>query len=188
MKRFITILLVLTMLAGMGSVAHAEPVDSGNKEITSVGGDDSSGSVDVYGGFRAADNSPVYSISITWPEDMTFKYKPSEARRWDPVKHTYYDEHVGYDWTTQQLSIQIVNKSDVKVKVSATWAPEKELYDIRFWLEKDSIELGDAVVPLNNTGKITLSASNQNTKPSFTKVPQNAKVGTLTLTVEAVGN
>lgn len=186
MKRFATILLVLAMLAGMGSVVHAESADSGYRDFQSVGGDASSGTVDVYGGFQAADNSPVYSIVIEWPDDMTFRYKPSEAQRWDPVKHTYYDDHVGYDWLTQQLNVQIVNKSNVKVKVSADWKPEQNLYDVDFILEQKSMEIG--VWPLTNKGVFTLTANNQNHKPSFTEVPENAKVGTLTLTIGAAGS
>lgn len=87
MKRFVTILLALAMLASMGSVAYAAD-GSDQKDITSTSQTESA---EIYGIYKsAAEPEPVYSVNISWQE-MKFYYKVVNPE-WMPSVHRYDGE------------------------------------------------------------------------------------------------
>lgn len=79
MKRFVTILLAVVLLANMGLISYAD-------EITNVGGNEV---FTISGKYIPGDKpSTVYSVNVSWP-DMNFKYDVIDARTWIPETHSY---------------------------------------------------------------------------------------------------
>lgn len=197
MKRFVTILLVLAVLASMGSIAYAEGSDSGSKSLSV----DSSGneSVGVTGKFEAAEAPATkYCVNITW-QSMIFKYNLEPHRIWNSETHKWEGGYMLVDSGEEASSrmVTVENRSNAVVKVTA------KLKESTPKIEGIVLSLMSNTTPAaNNEATQTLSDASKNVQPGYFYVvvnssktydanpeqfrdSQTVKVGELTLTVQA---
>lgn len=105
MKRFITILLALSLLASVGSIAYAEDNGSGSASFTSSG---ETTSFEVTGNFQEAeDPSPVYCVMIEY-DDMTYTCSLSGSLVYHPDSHSYTNDRT-FTFTEPEDKLKLVD-------------------------------------------------------------------------------
>ena len=196
MKRFVTILLVLAVLASMGSIAYAEGSDSGSKSLSV--NSSSSENVGVTGKFEAAEApDPKYCVNITW-QSMMFKYNLEPHRIWNSETHKWEGGYMLVDSGEEASSrmVTVENRSNAVVNVTA------KLKESTPKIEGIVLSLMSNTTPaVNNEATQTLSDASKNVQPGYFYVvvnssktydanpeqfldSQTVKVGELTLTVQ----
>ena len=195
MKRFITILLALAMLASMGSVAYAE--DS-SKTITDLETDNSA-NFDVGGTYAAStEPDPVYFVTVSW-ESMEFNCEITGSKDWNVDTHTYTNRQ-RFSWkrldnkegTEKTRTITVTNKSNKQVKVNAdvSYASENS-YGFTLSLfstsETGILEtLADNGVTKDDIKElISVTIGGGPAQPPLEGFPEKLKIGTVTITVAA---
>lgn len=185
MKRFATILLVLAMLASMGSIAYAAE-SSGTKTITSI---DQSESADIYGIYKSADEpAAVYSVSISWPS-MVYTYEVVNPK-WMPSVHRY-DGVPEFSLSSGALSrkITVSNSSNRKVSVNASVSNTNALVGLQLNLiGTSSFELDRADIdraPTKNEFVVQVDVDGQIPTIKPQQSGQQFTIGSVTITLSA---
>ena len=113
MKKLISLLLAITMIAAMTLPVFAEE---------SIGTDGGSANVDVQGvvQYMGSSETQIISVEISW-ESMTFTYVEGVHYGWDPETHEYAGSFEGY-WEDDRSDITVTNHSNTEV--TATFAFE----------------------------------------------------------------
>lgn len=198
MKRKITsLLLALTMLASMGSIAYAAESGNGSKDITDPDLDGSA-SIEVVGNYeKSKEPDPVYSVNVSW-QNMQFSCEVQGQKIWNPLTHTYSNQRkfvwenlYGSDDTTTktQRLITVTNKSSEQVQVTATTKPESNAYGFKLSVYPQSPEsvilesYADENDPVNST-QFDVDITPPGRPPE--DMPANFQLGTVTITVNAV--
>lgn len=102
MKKLATILLAIAIIATLSLASFAATVPSSeDKELT----------VD-YVGMTAA--GTVYSVDITWDDDLAFDYNAGAQGSWNAGNHTYENSVAG-KWTDADVKVTVTNHSNAKV-------------------------------------------------------------------------
>lgn len=193
MKRKIaSLLLALTMLASMGSIAYAdESSGDGSQTITDLGGSASAGVFGIYDAESEPD--PVYSVNVAW-ESMTFKCEVQGTKTWNPVTHKYNNQQT-FVWenldgspdtnTKHTRTITVTNNSSVSVQVAASASAQESNYGIGLGVHPDKTTLYTlATNPLaQNSAEINVTIKPP-TRP-VDGMPQSFTLGTVTITVQA---
>lgn len=197
MKRFVTILLALAMLASMGSIAYAADSGNGSKDITDPDSDGSA-SIEVVGNYETSkEPDPVYSVNVSW-QNMQFSCEVQGQKIWNPLTHTYSNQRK-FVWnnldgsedpnTRTQRLITVTNKSSEQVQVTATAEPESNTYGFNLSVYPQSPEsvilesYADENDPVNST-QFDVDITPPIRPPE--DMPANFKLGTVTITVNAV--
>lgn len=195
MKRIVTFLLALMMIASMGSIAYADEFEgSGSKYLTDS---DGSASVGITGKFEAgAEPATVYSVKITW-DSMLFDYKLEDHRVWNTQTHKYDGDWVLRGEGTSARTVKVENSSNATVKIEAELSEsEPKIQGVALSLRSNgvSVEGNSASQTLNDAsidaqpqiGYFSVVLSTDGTPdPAQFRNSQNLTVGTLTITVKA---
>ena len=158
MKRFVTILLALTMLASVGSTVYAAD-SSGQGNIDANFPYDGGNPIGVYGVYDAAENpAPVYSVTVEW-DSLEFSCSLTGDVTWHPNDHTYDDQRT-FTWnklsdgdpldpdnkTTEfQRTIRVTNNSSADVYAKASLEAQQQNYGFNL-----IVAPGDKSVPVYN--------------------------------------
>lgn len=197
MKRFVTILLALTMLASVGSTVYAKENGYGSKDVQM---ENTSDNIGVYGIYDAAKYETIYSVKVQW-NDLTFTCSVTGDVTWDPEEHRYTD-HRTFTWkplvdnkddlnekntdTKKQRSILVTNNSNVNVYAKAELNKEAETYDLDLSVSPvdKSVELGNKADNINaDNSKIFTVTIKEPTEPAKDMTTGSFEVGKVTITV-----
>lgn len=107
MKKFLALILALTMVFSLAGVAFAEDVAGNNVDATGAGSENNPVTVTV------AAVSTVYYVEINW-DSLSFAYTASAT--WDPTTHKYYDEGK----LKESANITVINHSNAQVWSTAS--------------------------------------------------------------------
>ena len=83
-KRFAAAVLALVMALSLTTVAFATEMAHNNTHDTVP----SSETIGVTGAYSGDGTKDVYSVKVEWGE-MSFTYKTTGEKTWDPATHTY---------------------------------------------------------------------------------------------------
>lgn len=119
-KRFAAAVLALVMALSLTAVAFAE---AGSNTHTSMPGSDTIGVTGAYSGDGTKD---VYSVKVEWGE-MSFTYKTTGEKTWDPATHTY-DFTEGDGWVFSGNEVKVTNHSNRPVNVEFRFTKNTDTY------------------------------------------------------------
>ncbi len=159
--------------------------------ITSAGGTDTA---DVKASYvKDGSQGATYSVNVTWANMDKFEFTGKTGQTWNPTTHTYSGGTGDGSWSNDGGSgtVTVVNHSDVKVNVDASYQAESGYSDINgiFALNGGSgsssiLESGVGCTPDNADQDVfTLTLSGDGS--ALTNVTNPAKVGTATVTISA---
>lgn len=195
MKRFVTILLVLAMLASMGSIVYAEDFGIGEGSFSNSG---DSVSANVYGYFEAAQApATVYSVTVEW-DSLEYSCEVIGTATWRPSIHDYNNQ-LSFKWNTPSLdllnpdiklpqynrTVRVTNNSNSDVHVQANAAVQEQNYGFGLSVSPRSATMHNlADTDENNMQdfKVTLLPADE---PDI-DMPEQFQVGTVTITIQAV--
>ena len=199
MKRFVTILLALTMLASVGSVAYAEDID-GRGEINGTFPYEGSTPIGVHGIYDAAENpEPVYSVKVEW-DSLQFSCSLTGDVTWHPNDHTYDDQRT-FTWnklsdgdpldpdnkTTEfQRTIRVTNNSSADVYAKATLETQERNYGFGLIvapIDKSEIVYNRAYNPEVKNDKIFTVTLKPPSTPDINTPNDSFQVGKVTITL-----
>lgn len=124
MKKFLALVLALTLVLGLATVVGATSntytngvLQQGEENFDGTNGATSTGTVRIE--VQATTPSPLYYVVVEW-DDLTFQYSfGNESPVWDPEYHTYSpNQAVGWG-AKVSAEIKVTNHSNHAVKVSA---------------------------------------------------------------------
>lgn len=117
-KRFAAAVLALVMALSLTTVAFA-----GSNTHTTMPGSETIGVTGAYSGDGTKD---VYSVKVEWGE-MSFTYKTTGEKTWDPMTHTY-DITEGDAWVSSGNEVKVTNHSNRPVNVAFSFAKDTTTY------------------------------------------------------------
>lgn len=186
MKKIVALLLGVTMLANMGSIIYAD----NSKRL--VGLSDSE-VIPVYGTYDAtgSQKNVVYCVRLSW-DSLDFHYTVVDNRVWQPTTHSYTGE-LEYDWgdrvTSMTRTVEVVNRSNAPVEVSAVLENQKKVEGLSFTLgNKTSMSLPDASLVSGvgpSPGYFTIHVQQTGQVPDSSIGEDPVTVATLKITVTA---
>ncbi len=166
MKKLVSMLLCIALLASFGVVVSAEEMGVGTGDY----------GIDVNGTYVAGTegNGKVICVDIEWTE-MSFIYHAEKAPVWNTTDHTYSEKEPAY-WEGT-ATITVTNHSNAKVKATPT-------YEANEGFEDATVTFGSAVLKLDSAEYSqtpgTISVTPEGSLPAGT---ENDKIGTITLTI-----
>lgn len=118
-KKFAAAVLALVMALSLTTVAFA-----GSNTHTTMPGSETIGVNGAYSGTGTF--ADVYSVKIEWGE-MSFTYKTTGDKTWDPTNHTYnFTEGDGWEATGNE--VKVTNHSNRPVNVAFNFATDTMTY------------------------------------------------------------
>ena len=174
MKKVLALILALTMVLSLGTVAMAS-------NSTVVGGTGNSTLDDVVVKVTEGGTTNVYYITIEW-DNMVFSYS-NGGKRWDAVNHEY--DTVDAAWVGgNTANIVVTNRSDVNVSVGASVSDKDagdhfkaELFPTSFDLTSYAAQPKDS--PASNSFTLTVNVDGV---PSATDA-DGIVIGTITVII-----
>lgn len=151
MKKLFSLILVLTLVLSLATVASAEETDvitnqNGVNDVTDF--DENNGAsvtgtvtIDVI----SAQPDPLYYVVVNW-DDLTFSYNfGTDAPVWNPSDHTY-SSATATGWVNTTANIKVTNHSNAGIAVNASFDgnSEKVTNDVRVYLTNNQFTLGTA--------------------------------------------
>lgn len=135
----------------------------------------------------------TYSVNVTWANMDKFEFTGKTGQTWDPATHTYSGGTGDGSWSNDggNGTVTVVNHSDVKVNVAASYQAESSYSDISgaFALNGGSgssstLESGVGRAPEDADQDVfTLTLSGDGS--ALAGVTNPAKVGTATVMISA---
>lgn len=117
-KRFAAAVLALVMALSLTTVAFA-----GSNTHETIPGSETIGVTGAYSGDGTKD---VYSVKVEWGE-MSFTYKTTGEKTWDPVTHTY-NVAEGDGWDATGNEVTVTNHSNRPVNVAFSFKKDTTTY------------------------------------------------------------
>lgn len=184
MKKVLSIVLAIAMIATMSAVAFAESVtfggETGVAEIPE-GGFVKEGIV-VAGDYNGTGLVDMYKVDVEWP---AFTYVFSSGKTWNPVDYTW-DLTGNGTWVDANVAkeIEITNHSSAAIKVAAEYAgPEGT--DFNFEIADEGVIAG-ASKGEYETGAAVAGVIKATFAPgAYTIADDVAELGTITVTITA---
>lgn len=166
MKKLISMLLCIALLASFGAVVSAEETGVGTGDYT----------IDVNGTYVAGTegNGKVFCVDIEWTE-MSFTYHAEKAPVWNTADHSYSEAVPAY-WEGT-ATITVTNHSNAKVKATPAYEASEGYEDATVSFGTDVLKL-DSAEYSTTPGMIGVTPGG-----SLPAGTQNAKIGTITLTI-----
>ena len=156
MKKFLACVLALVMIFGLAANVSALEVGLGDTDIGDVTVNVTPGGIEH-----------TYYIVVTW-DSLTFQYT-ANAQRWDPDQKAYVASGEGRFANGTTANIQVTNKSDVAITVTAT-ATDKDANDgFKATLNKTTFDLESYVdrgTADTNTFTVTVATNPAEGTPS----------------------
>lgn len=118
-KKFAAAVLALVMALSLTTVAFA-----GSNTHTTMPGSETIGVNGAYSGTGTF--ADVYSVKIEWGE-MSFTYKTTGDKTWDPTDHTYNFTE-GDGWQATGNEVTVTNHSNVPVNVAFSFTKDIKTY------------------------------------------------------------
>ncbi len=180
MKKVLSIVLAIAMIASMATVAFAATGSMAGETPTATG----SSSTDVLGSYVVGTRTDMYKVDVTWGS-MKFNYTEA-AEVWNTTTHTWDltdDEAVGV-WTPAAAGankVDVANHSSKPVSIALAFVDNGEDADVitGVWTEATialaACEEGGEAVP----GSATLALSGKLTD----EAAADAVIGTVTATI-----
>lgn len=195
MKRFVTILLVLAVLASMGSIAYAEESGSGSENFTEDG---SSKTINIQGAFQpAGDPSAVYSVTIAW-DSLKYNCTVNGQLSWNPSDHSYTNNRT-FTWVapedTRSLlnpdirfpeknrTIRVTNDSNKDVYVKANAAVKSDNYGFQLAVTPSTVPVKNRADTTENTADFEVQIISPTKPVEEMKETNTYTIGTVTITV-----
>ena len=178
MKKILATILALTMIVGMSLTAFAAPFT----ELPATQ------DVEVQATFKTQtttnNTTPVYSVNITYGA-ISFEYTAaSNVYKWNPSTLAYdiVDGTNPGAWAGETATIEIENRSNAKVKVTPKWTAVEGVSVSPEISGAVTLESAVGCTGEGQTAEITVA------KPTSGTITQDqaGKIGTITLTIEAV--
>lgn len=179
MKKVISLIAVIALLAAMAIPAFAD---------TTIGTND--GATDI--GVNAKYNSSVapsdtISVNVEWGK-MEFTYNVSGTQTWNPKDHTYSSITHG-NWTPEGNIVKLTNHSNVAISATFTYTKIDQKVNGTFAYDNSKTVDANGAISLN-AGEVnqpdaadfvnaTLSLTGDLSSTSTT----NVKVGTITVKI-----
>ena len=199
MKRFVTILLALAMLASMGSTVYAADTGSGSKDFTAAG---ESESVNVYGTFQQASNpDSVYSVTVEW-DSLEFTCMVNGVLKWNPSDHSYTNNRT-FTWKPpadlnsllnpritdpqKNRTVRVTNNSNADVYVKAEAGEASYGFDLSV-VPNTVLQVSDpadTTTVVKNYEDFTVQIISPTTPDEQIQKTQAYQIGTVTITVSA---
>ncbi|MBQ8174974.1 MAG: hypothetical protein IJ009_06175 [Clostridia bacterium] len=176
MKKLITILLAVAMMATLSVTAFAAESELNNDKKTET--------IDVKAKYTSGvtDAGTIYSVDLSW-ESMEFTYSASGKNTWNPDTHKYEVVDEGGAWNHSTSTITVTNHSNAEVTAKFTFAPVAG-GTVTGSFNNTSVVLPSAenkatdATELTGTSTFTIGGSVDSAQTEF------AKVGTITVTIE----
>lgn len=121
-KRFAAAVLALVMALSLTTVAFATEMAHNNTHDTVP----SSETIGVTGAYSGDGTKDVYSVKVEWGE-MSFTYKTTGEKTWDPATHTY-DFTEGDGWVFSGNEVKVTNHSNRPVNVEFSFTKNTDTY------------------------------------------------------------
>lgn len=171
MKKVLSIVLAIAMIATMSAVAFAAEGSVAAESENATG----SAAFDVNGKFTAAAHVDKYKVDVTWT-DTEFTYTEA-ATKWNTQTHKW-DETNASSWAGEG-TITVKNHSSKAVTATPSWAAAVEGVVVSFEGESAlgacPVDADDAAVPSTTfSAKVTAGAITAETA---------GKIGTITVTI-----
>lgn len=171
MKKILSLILAIALVASMGVTAFATTIEAKGDEQTH----------DVQAKYTGGIETPeVYSVDIAWGA-MQFTYNASGTMDWDASKHEYVN-NTAASWTASGNTVKVTNHSNASVTAAFAYAPETAYSAVTgsFDVVTETLDAGvvggydtaDSV-----TATLTLGGELADTVTDYTKV------GTITVTI-----
>lgn len=167
MKKVLSIVLAIAMIATMSAVAFANPVVLGDDLGTT--------DVPVKATYAQGEQINVYKVTIGW-EAFTYSFGSTET--WNPEDHKWDLTAGAGEWTIEEKTITVTNDSALDVKASAAYVGEGTL-------DFGAAKTVDAWTKANTAGVAELSAT-WAPADDYT-IQANTDLGTITVTIAPVG-
>lgn len=176
MKKVLSIVLAIAMIATMSAVAFANPVSFGGEDVTAIPAEGYAQDITVKGVYTNDGLVATYKVDVAWDE---FTYTFTSGKTWNPTTYTWDLTDGDGEWTIADKYITITNHSGEKVNVTADYVGEGEFTfdgegDVAT-ASKGENEVGAAVeAKIKATfvpGEYTIKANNDN-------------MGTITVTIK----
>lgn len=138
MKKIISVLLAVALIAAMSVTVFAETIQTANGSATNM--------------VKVAVNSNntgktdgVYYVDVTWTSlDFTYSFSNDETNTWNPQTHTYgSSNYTGGNWNATTAKITVTNHSneDVQGNVSFGGSATATKYGVTATLDKTAFDL-----------------------------------------------
>lgn len=177
-RKVLAVVLALALLMGLSVVAYAD-----NNTITSMPGSETIGVNGSYSGDGAID---VYSVKIEWG-NMTFTYKTSGVKTWDPVTHTYsVADGDGWVFDEGENVVKVTNHSNVPVNVAFSFQEVEGLGTYTGTMSNLGRELAAGVENKPDEADFVTSALTLNGKLNLAVGSTATKLGEITVILSAV--
>lgn len=168
MKKVLSIVLAIAMIATMSVAAFAA---AGDKTLTATTG---TASFDVNGTYKLGTKTDKYKVVITW-DDFTYEYGSGET--WNPETHNW-DLTAGGAWDIEDKNITVTNHSSKAVNASAAYVATLAGTDFEFAGE-GPVATADGTA-VDAAPSITIVAT---FKDNGKTIQSNQKLGTITVTI-----
>lgn len=173
MKKFLSILMALTMVGAVSVSASAETVTENGGESTA----------NVKGTYVAAKTTPtVYSVDVAWGS-MEFTYTDEYIGDWDPSTHKYIHS-IPASWScdTGANKVTVTNHSNTAVTATLSYSQKPEYTAISGDFSKTQLDIPSAVntevtAAPNASSLLSLSGD-------LSKGTSNITVGTVTVSIK----
>ncbi len=166
MKKLITLVLALVMIASLSLVASA---DSGEKRLTEI----TSTNITVNGTFTEGTVAQAIYVDITWGE-MAFTFV-ADAPVWQPDTHTYVVENG--EWEKSGNTITVTNHSNISIDAGFIFN-ETSSSDLTGTFTKDSV-----TVAAPELGALTAPSDSSDLTIDGIMEYDEATLGTVTVTI-----
>lgn len=186
MKKLLTILLAVAMLATMSLSAFAA-----TELTTSPSNNNGAGEYDIGVKAKYVDGistGETVSVDIEWGK-MEFTYSVGGTKEWNADSHTYTVKDPTAAWTESGNTITLTNHSNVDVKATFTYTDNENKLTGSFTYDNDkTADINGAISLTKATENDTVNVDKVNATLKLTGTPDNTltdftKVGKVTVKI-----
>lgn len=185
MKKVLSIVLVIAMIATMSVVAFAEKVTfGGDNGVTAIDDTFKKEGIVVSGTYNNTDLIDMYKVDVEWP---AFAYTFNTGKTWNPKTYTWDLSGAG-TWVGADVAkeIKITNHSSAAIKAAASYSGA-EGTDFDFVSSTTDGVIAGASKGDNKTGAPVEGKIAATFVPGQYKIADDvASIGTITITITAV--
>lgn len=174
MRKFLSLILVLCLSAGMTLAVRASTIDATTPEATHG----------VEAVYRPGEETPTVSVDIEW-EGFSFTYTGDSGFLWDAEEHTYRGEDGG-SWEPSDASVTITNHSNTLIQANIRYEAAAGFEETELYFTDTAPIIGSAETGEEEAGTpcaVTVKAIPGGTLPETAL--SATRIGTVTVSVRA---